>query len=133
MRDASPSGTRAVTSVLLVGAGFDHRADDTTGGSATRGDGCGRSEPARRHDRTEARNRQQAKTGQESGACADCPANARTRGGLVHVIDVGVLGADILVGDDADVVARHARLLDGIDGRTGLGVTIIGSANGFHL
>jgi hypothetical protein len=89
--------------------------------------------PARRHHRAEARDGQQAETGEQSGARAHRTADARTGRGPVHVIDVFVLGADMLIGDNADVVARYARLLDGIDGRAGMGVAVISSAYGLHV
>jgi hypothetical protein len=44
-----------------------------------------------------------------------------------------MFGADVFVGDDANVGRRHAGLFNGIDGGTSLGVTVIDSGYGFHF
>ena len=119
--------------MLAVDAGIDQRAHDAAGRGAGGGANGGRGEPARGHHGPEPRDRQQAEAGQQPGAAAQRAADASALGAAGDLVDVGVLGAHILVGDDADIGGGHARALHGIDGRPGLGVAVIDSAYGSHV
>ncbi len=87
--------------MLAIDAGIDQRADDAarggTGGHADRSGG----QPARGHNRAKARDGKQADAGQQTGAAAQRTADAGALGGIGDLVDLGIFGADILVGDDA--------------------------------
>jgi len=77
----------------------------------------GRGEPARGHHGSQPGDRQQAEAGQQPGAATQRAADAGALGGTGDLVDVDVIGADILVGDDADVGGGHARALHRIGRR----------------
>jgi hypothetical protein len=89
--------------MLAVHAGIDQRAHDAAGCGASGGADRGRGQPTRRHHRPEARDSEQAEAGQQPGAAAQRAADARALGGVGNVINVGMFGANVLVGDDAYV------------------------------
>ncbi len=130
MPAASSSSTRAVTSaaapdrfgqdlgMLVVDAGTDQGADDAAGRDA-RGDAdraVAASQPCG-NDRAEPGDRQQTDTRQQPCAAADRAADARTLRGIGRDFETSstsaVLGADMLAGDDADVVGPDACLFRG--------------------
>ena len=119
--------------MLAIHAGIDQGAHDAAGRGASGGADRSRGQPARRHHRAEARDGEQAEARQQPGAAAQRAADAGALGGVGNVIDVGMFGANVLVGDDAHVGGRHTRLLDGVDGGSRLGVTVVDSVTVFML
>ena len=97
--------------MVAIDTGIDQGAYDAAGRGASGGADGSRGQPARGHNGAKARDREQAEAGQQPRAAAQGAADARALGGVGDVIDVGMFGADVLVGDDANVGGGHARLV----------------------
>ena len=106
---APADGFRVDLGVAMGDAGANQRAHQAARRGACGGADGGGGQPARGNDRPEAGNGEQAETGQQAGATADHAADAGARRGRGDFIDVSVLFADILVGDQADLGGRARR------------------------
>ena len=135
-RAAAADALGVAMRVGLVDAGARQRADDAARrGAGTRADQR-RGEPACRHDRAEARDRQHAEAGEKAGAAAEhgadgsrpCRCPSRSRRGRGHGRSSGGRRVAValrgIVRHDADVGMRHAGRLEPADGLGRVGIAI---------
>ena len=119
--------------MFLRRASIDKSTDNPAGHRTYRGTRRGRCEPTHRDHRSKARNGEQAKTGEKTGATAERTADPRALGGVGDFINVGMLRADVFVGYQADVGRRDARRLKRAYAVAGLCIGIVNSAYCFHV
>jgi hypothetical protein len=118
--------------VVVRRARTHERADEAARGRTSGSTDGKRGEPAHGHHRAEPGNRQQAETGLQSRASAQRAADAGARTGLRDIVNIGVLLADVLVGNKADLGGGNACGLDGRHRCLSLGIGIVNSTDGLH-